>query len=571
MSHQTSISMPSPRTPILSEKMLLHWADSPTQANPDAPHARPLWPEGDPDAADLRERCRYDGQLFAETFFPHYCTAPFNAMHLAMFALSAHRLRNGIRGWKDVIAAPRDSGKTSMIKILTVRDILYRHEKYIGFGSANFDHARDKIKEIRDIFTDHTELIRIYGPQHTGNDGYPGRWAEHDFITRTGVRCRAFSPKMKTRGFLWEGSRLTLALLDDVEDPELVLTPLRRERLVQWLNSDVAALGEPTMNLSIIGTVLHPESMLSQILKNPGFTTRTIYRAVERWAETDESIALWNEWREMFLNLDDEDRLIRAHQFYCDHEKAMLADSAVFWEARQSYEWLMIQRLIWGEHAFWQERMNDPQQDARFLFDMEHAISFHTYDDALARQDGKLVHFLDMTALAGYWDPTPDRSRQAGDLTCFVVAMKDKYNYIYVVDCYCAQEPSTDVAIDAIVDLIWYWRVPQVGVEINGFASLLPNELRRKLAARAEAEQAPWAVTFVPVKNVRNKILRIRTLDPLIANGWLAFSDKLPNSFLQPFRDFIPVEGANKFDDPMDATEGVCRVLAGLFDRRAAF
>lgn len=529
-----------------------------------------LWHEGDSGEDELRAACGQDLRLFCETFFPQYCSSPFNQMHLDMFAIHDQRIRDGVRGWRDVTAAPRDSGKTSIRKMRTIRDILYGYEKYIGIGSANFEHARDKVKEMRDIFTENEMILRVYGPQDTGSPHYSGRWAEHDFITRTGVRIRALTPKMKVRGFLWEGRRLTLALLDDVEDPELVLTALRRERLVQWLNSDIAALGDPDMNLDVIGTVLHPESLLSKTLVNPGFHAR-IYRAVHRFAESDEAMTLWSEWRDIMLNLDDEERLVHAHEFYCDHEHTMLAESEVFWPARQSYEWLMQQRIIFGETSFWQERMNDPRQDARFLFNMDAAVSFHTYEDALARTDGKLVHFLDMVSLAAYWDPTPDREHTSGDYTCFAVGMKDKYGYLYVLDAYCAQEASVDTAMDHIVDLIWYWRVPQVGIEINGFASLLLGELRRKIAAKAAHEQSPWAVNFVPIKNMRNKILRIQTLDPLIANGWLAFADTLPTAFMQMFRDFIPVERANTFDDACDCAEGLCRVLGGLFDRRAAF
>jgi predicted phage terminase large subunit-like protein len=359
-------------------------------------------------------------------------------------------------------------------------------------------------------------------------------------------------------------------LFDDVEDQELVLTRLRRERLIGWLQSDIAKLGEHDLNMDGIGTVLHPEGMLATLLKNPGFR-HSFYQAVTRFADGDDQIALWGEWRNLVLNLDDADRLVHAHQFYLAHEAVMLDGAGVLWPETQSYEYLMLDRVIYGETAFWTERMNSPMQDTRFMFDMENAIYFHTYDDALARQDGKLVHFLDMTALAGYWDPTPDRANAAGDYTCFSVGMKDKYGYIYLVDSYCEQEPSTDAAMNAIVDMIWHWRIPQIGIEINSFASLLTNELRRKIDEKAKKEQQPWDVSFVPIKNMKNKILRIKTLEPLVQNGWLAFAETLPAAFFQMFKDFIPIEHMNKFDDAPDCAEGLCRVLSGLFDRRAAF
>ena len=554
--------------PLLWEKLLSELAiagfDQSVETHAD------LWPDGDPAEDALREACRTDMRLFCVSFFPDLCRVPFNPLHLAMFARRNQRITEGIRGWRDITAAPRGSGKTTMKQIEVVHDCLYKIEKYIGVGSANFEHARDKVKSIRDIFSENAELVRVYGEQETGTPSHPGRWAEHDFITRTGVRVRAFTPKMKTRGFLWNGSRLTKALFDDVEDQELVLTPLRRERLLSWLQSDIAKLGESDLNMDGIGTVLHPESMLATLLKNPGFQAAT-YRAVLSFADSDEAVGLWSGWREIVLDLDNPARLEDAHAFYVAHEAAMTAGAEVLWPEAQSYEYLMLDRIIFGETAWWCERQNSPMQDARFIFDMDNAIWFSRNDDALIRSDGKLIHFLDMTALAGYWDPTPDRQQTSGDYTCFAVGMKDKYGYIHIVDAYCEQEPSTDAALDAIVDLLWYWRVPQVGLEINGFASLLVGELRRKLEERSKHEQQPWAVTFMPIKNMRNKILRIKTLDPLVANGWLSFAETLPSSFIQQFRDFVPIEGMNKFDDSPDCVEGLARVLGGLFDRRAAF
>ncbi len=555
--------------PLLVERMRTAFL-MPDLLDPTTSETTDPWPGGDPAEADVREACRSDSRLFCETFFPEVCRQPFNALHLAMFALRDQRIQDNVRGWRDVTAAPRGSGKTSIKQILVVHDCLYRIEKYIGVGSANFDHARDKVKSIRDIFTENAELVRVYGEQDTGTPSHPGRWTEHDFITRTGVRVRAFTPKMKTRGFLWNGSRLTKALFDDVEDQELVLTPLRRERLLTWLQSDIAKLGEHDLCMDGIGTVLHPESMLATLLKNPGFRAET-YRAVVRFADGDEAVALWSQWRDIVLDLDNPARLEDAHAFYLAHEAAMLEGSEVLWPEAQSYEYLMLDRIIFGETAFWTERQNAPMQDSRFIFNMDTALWFARREDALIRSDGKLVHLLDMTNLAGYWDPTPDRSQTSGDFTCFTVGMKDKYGYIYLVDAYCAQEPSTDVALDAIVDLIWYYRIPLIGLEINGFASLLTNELRRKIDEKAQREQQPWAVSFVPIKNMRNKILRIKTLDPLVANGWLAFDEHLPPALVQQFRDFIPIEGMNKFDDGPDSAEGLCRVLGGLFDRRAAF
>jgi predicted phage terminase large subunit-like protein len=576
--------------PRLADERLLRLAAQRCQHRRLHPERTVPWPGGQQDAATvaLRERCRrvwpadspyytpdqpMGLELFALTFFPDYCTHPFNPMHQDLFARHEHRLATGERGWRDATAAPRESAKTTWYKIQIIHDVVYQHERYIGIGSANFDQARDKVKDIRDVFIDNVELRRVYGPQETD------KWTEADFITQTGVRVRALTPRSKVRGFVWGRYRPTKILIDDVEDPELVLTPLRRERLLQWLQSDIAKLGAQDLNLAVIGTILHPESMLSTLLHNPGFTTR-IYQAVLQFAghhlpeDDPRAVAitqLWAQWRDLVLALEDDERFEHAQAFYRAHEAQMLEGAQVFWPEAQPYVYLMFDRLIFGEQAFFQERQNEPRGDRRYIFDMDHALWVRLADDGLVRNDGTLIHFLDLVSLAAYWDPTPDRQARTSDYTCCVIAAKDKYNYVYVLDCYCAQEPSTDVAMDAIVAMLWHWHVSAVGLEANGFQSLLTGELRRKIAAKAQQAGQPWDVTFLPVKNMRNKVLRIKSLDPLVANGWLGFAESLPPAFVQQFVDFLPVDGANKFDDAPDATEGVLRVLGGLFDRRAAF
>lgn len=531
-----------------------------------------LWPTASRDPADvqLRATCRTNFRFFCQTFFPDTCRLPFNPLHDAIFARRDERITHQIRGWRDVTAAPRGSGKTAVKEIEVVHDMLYRIERYIGVGSANFTHARDKVKAIRDIFTDNAEILRVYGPQETGLLHAPGRWAEHDFITRTGCRVRAFTPKMKTRGFLWENHRLTKALFDDLEDQEMVLTPLRRDRLLSWFQSDIAKLGESDLNMDGIGTILHPDSLLASLLKNPGYRGN-IYRAVLSFADGDAAWALWGEWRSMVLNLANPQRLADAHAFYLQHEAAMLHGVEVLWPEMHSYEFLMLDRVIYGEQAFWTERQNDPRSDVRFLFDMAAAAYCTVRDDAVVTHAGRLAHFLDMTNLAAYWDPTPDRQQAEGCYACCVIAMKDRFGYCYLVDAYCEQEPSTDAQMNAIAALLYKWQVPQLGVEVNGFQSLLPGELRRKLTALAQQHGAPWDLSFVPIKNVKNKLLRISSLDALVSNHWLLFADTLPPAFVQQFRDFVPQEGVSKYLDAPDSTEGVLRVLGGLYDRRAAF
>ena len=371
------------------------------------------------------------------------------------------------------------------------------------------------------------------------------------------------------RGFLWEGARLTKALLDDVEDPEGVLTPLRRFRLLDWVQGDVAKLGNASFNLDLIGTILHPASALATLLKNPGFQA-SHYQAVLHFAEGDEAWNLWTEWRVIVTNLEDTARLVHAHQFYLDHEAVMLTAVEVLWPEEQSYEYLMLDRVIYGETAFWTERQNTPLHDQRYVFDMDQVARCTVQPGGILRADRTFIPWLDIPDVAAYHDPTADKQAVVGsDYACCVVMARDTHGYLYVLGVYCAQEASTRQQLLDVVDLLWEWQVPLFGLEANGFQSLLAGTLRELIAQRAKDEGVTWDVTLVPIVNTRNKILRIQTLEPLLANHWLQLAVNVPADYLRQFRDFLPIEGSGGHDDAPDATEGAARVVQGLYDRRS--
>lgn len=534
----------------------------------------PRWPEGDPspEAKALRLSLEWDLKAFAERFFPDLCRVQFSAMHYEFFRRHDERkVPTGkpdrpyepLRGWRDATAAPRGNAKTTIKgKIEIIHNILYLHERYIGVCSANHDLAKDKVKDIRDTLAEHPELIRIYGPMETRE------WKQDDFVTKNQVRVRAFTPRSKIRGFNWKGLRPTKLLLDDAEDPESMLTELRRQRFSQWFKSDVSKLGDGRTNFDIIGTILHPQSLLSELLQNPGFQS-SLYQAVIAFAEGQEAWELWRQWRDIVVDLSNPHRLHAARDFYLAHEQDMLAGAEVLWPSNETYYDLMLTRIIDGETAFWTEKMNEPLSDERYIFDMDDAAYCRLLPEGILRADGTMIPFVTIHEIAAYYDPTPPKKEAVGhDYACCVIVMKDVHGYIYCVDCYLDQEISTERQIEAVVDLLWKWKVALFGVESNGFQSLLGQSIKEAIAKRAQEEGVPWTVDIIPVVNTRNKMLRIRSLEPMVSNHWVQFSTNLPNEAYRQMAEFLPIDGAS-FDDYPDALEGSIRTIRGLWDRRA--
>lgn len=517
-----------------------------------------IWPQGatDDESVTLREACRYDVKRFIEAFFPDMCTAPFTHMHEEFFARANTIARERRRGVRDATAAPRGSAKTSTKgKVFLIWEGLYLHETYTLICSATRDMARDKTKEIRDTFESNQRLIQVYGPQATSH------WRQGDFQIATGALYRAFTPRTAIRGLLRENKRPSKIVPDDAEDRETVLTPLRRQRFLDWWNADVMKLGDQDTNIDAIGTVLHPDSLLASLLSNPGYTSR-VYQSVEHFADTPEAWALWTTWRQLVLDLDDADRLAHALAFFQAHEAAMLAGVQVLWPARKSYYALMLSRLTESEQAFWSEEQNAPTQDESYLFDLAQVATVEIGPEALTRQDGRVVRYADMDAWVAFYDPTPGTQKLTADCAACPVVCQDRNGYQYCVETYLSALDTQDGQLDAVVDLCVRWQVPTLGIESNGYQANLVDALAQKFATRG-----PYAPMIVPVLHSgarNNKTVRIRTLQSPLDNHWLHLATTLPTEAWTQLAEFSSLTTENRDDFPDSLAAARAMILRNI-------
>jgi predicted phage terminase large subunit-like protein len=509
----------------------------------------------DAETSALREQCATDLRRFALAFFPHLCTDPFSDMHQEFF--DAHQATR--RGLKRVTAAPRGHAKTSLKGFIEIiHDCVYGQEQYILIISSRSEMATDKVKQIRDELETNARLIEVYGEQ-VGEV-----WNQSDFITAGRTRVRAASPRTQVRGLLWHGYRPTKVLLDDAEDSEHVQTTGQREKFEHWYTSDIAKIGSKSTNFEVIGTVLHPESLVARLLDNPGYDGRR-YQAVLRFA--DQAPELWQQWRALFCNLDDPERVATAEAFYAAHQEVMTAGAVVLWPEHESYYDLMVQRLVDGDTAFFMEKQNEPLASTRFPFRMQQAGLFSVAPDAVRRSDGIMVPLADLLDLTAFYDPALGEGRNPDWSACVLVA-KDLHGYVYVLDAVLEHFAPPSEMIEQIATLLARWRVPRIGLESNNFQSLLTDDLRQAIAR--EQQQADFPCQIIPVRNTRAKHLRILALEALIANRWLWFNDRLPAEFFRQMTEFRPLPDAGKDDGP-DALESAIRLQRWQVDKGSPY
>lgn len=509
-----------------------------------------------------RKKYQWDHEAFAHRFFPHLCTKPFSKMHKDFFARW-----DGLqdtRGWRDATAAPRGGAKTTLRTLIKpVHDIVYRQEPFTAIISSRYDLAEDRTKDIREELEFNEALIRVFGTQKSAiwNQGY--------FQTRQGMWIMAAARGQQVRGLNRRGIRPSKIILDDAERSDEVLSEEQRKKFMQWLTRDVIRLGRlGYTNYDMVGTILHPQSALAQVLENPGWNPFR-YRSVLQWA--DQAPELWQDWRDLYTRSDiprDEARA-EALAFFKAHEQTMLAGHEVLWPEEQPYYLLMEMILTDGQTAFEYEQQNNPIVPEMNPFTMDTAGYFTLTPSQLLKQGSAPIYLTDLVDLVAFWDPALGARSGDPDYSCCVILGEDRYGYQYVLDCYLSNRDGIEQQLPQVAELLWRWQPSRVGIESNNFQSLLPGQLRQALAQVAVETTVDWSGRLLAVANIRNKVLRIMTLQPSVANRWLWFNARLPGEFLRQFREFIPVPDAGK-DDAPDAVEGAVRVMKLLLSQRDA-
>jgi len=430
-----------------------------------------------------------------------------------------------------------------------IHDLVYALERFILVCGSTAVLAIAKVRAIRDELETNQTLREVYGDL-TGDV-----WNQGNFVTKNGIRVQAISPNAQVRGILHQGQRVTKIILDDAENALHVQTQGQREKFKDWFDKDAMKLGVlGQLNVCAVGTVLHAESFLEMALSNPAFIGRR-YQAVVTF---NEQVALWSAWKDILSDLMNEQRQEDAEAFFEANKDTMLEGAQVLWPGRMPYIALMRSMLFEGRVAFQYEMMNNPIAGGS-LFDMASSGYFTMTPQGLQRRDGRFVAFVDLARLVAFYDPSTGTAD--GDFGACVIIAEDGYGFKYALDCYIGRDPSS-TQCERVAELLYRWEVQRLGLESNGFQSLLAGNLREAFAAKALAENdSGWSPLLVEVVHTKAKHVRIATLEPSISRKWLWFADTLPAELMRQFRDFVAIANAG-FDDGPDATEAAVKLLS---------
>lgn len=514
-------------------------------------------PEEEAKAA-TRVRCETDFQTFVEMFFAHYCKYPFNQFHRDVF----ERYGQFQVARREIDGAPRGYAKSTLKSLLKpIHDVCYGIEKYILLVSCKQDQANDKLKDIRREFSHNDALVSVYGIRFSrANPGESGFEVSSD-----AGKClfKAVGSRTEVRGLRYGEYRPTKIVLDDVEDSEESQNAELRQKLKDWYFEVIRNLGTNETNIELVGTVLHRDSLLKNLEKNPAYSSR-IYKSVISWASNQK---LWDEWEKIYTDIGNDAREKDSDMFYVEHKEEMLKGVEVLWPEKEPYIHLMKEKIEIGRRAFMKEKQNEPIASEDALFD--NIWWFHEEgEDFVIERTGQRVPKAHLIERCGVIDPATGESRRskAGlDFTSIVGGYSDPKGRLFVYDDFTKREKPTEY-IKQIFEFHERLNFDKFGVEMNLYRNLLMEnivrERKEREASRKKAGMPNWGVRipFYEIESREKKEKRIYTLEPKVNHGWILFNRTLSVEFMNQVQDFPKGD----HDDAPDALE----MLWGMVNNR---
>jgi len=492
----------------------------------------------------------HDMELFGKFYFPTKINRPNSDFHKWLYNNLIYTLQRdkGDLGHKLAVAAPRGYAKSSIISfILPIWSICFDRRDFIVLISETESQAEDFLTDIQNELVSN-ELLREHYPHAIGKSDK--RWRQTDIVTKNDVRVLAIGAGGKLRGRAYGRVRPDLVIGDDIESRESVESEVVRIRLRnQWFRKEVLNCGrtDGTTDFLLIGTILHEDSLLNNILSDPLWKTKR-FQAVINWAERAD---LWDEWKLVFTEEGSE----KAEEFFRKNEVEMLRGTKVLWPEMESYYQLMSMTLTpESESAFWSEKMNSPIDLSRVKITQEDLTFF--YEKDLKDKDLSFV---------GAYDPSEGKSSSAYDYPAIVTMASDEDGDVYVYDIDITKEDLT-ARVDTILNYHQMRSFRIFAVEIMKFEKLIKQYIAMKCRERG------LPLLIEPVKNVSDKDLRISSLIPYILEGRLKF--RHPSEWNSHYREGIHqllfFNAGAKHDDVPDAMEMAFTLIKrGIFQRRA--
>lgn len=168
---------------------------------------------------------------------------------------------------KVAIAAPRGHAKsTAITHAFILSQVLFREKAFVLLVSDTEAQATEFLGDIKAELTGNDALKQTFKIRKIIKDTETNIIVQ--FHDGEKFRIVAKGSEQKVRGLKWHGKRPDLIVGDDLENDDIVMNPLRREKFRRWFMNALIPCGSDTCSVRIVGTILHLDSMLQRLLED---------------------------------------------------------------------------------------------------------------------------------------------------------------------------------------------------------------------------------------------------------------------------------------------------------------
>ena len=486
-----------------------------------------------------------DIEFFALVYFPKYFDRPFGSFHKELFSELKYMLGNS--GLIEAFGLPREHGKSTINSFLfPLYSTLYNKSQFTLIISATEQIALPFLDMIKDELENNKLLIEDFGIEK-GN-----RWNNNEIWIRgcgidACIMIRGIDGSL--RGIHFKQFRPQLVLLDDLLKDDTAKSETKREQVKSTFTDVVIPIGTKETNILVVGTVLHEEDLMAELLKGKISGVRSIRKAaILSFSERDD---LWGEWERLYNNLKDFDRINTAKAYFEDNKEAMLEGTEILWHEYLDYYYLMCKKQSMGDKSFYKELQNDPRSTDDYIFQ-----NISMWDSLPDYTDLEVVMYVDPAIKAG-------KRNDYSAIT--ILGRHEKTGQMYVLDGSIYKLLPDDL-FQVAIEKLQQFPIEKVGFEATQAQSYMKQKF----------EESLWEKRiFTPVEEVNSKGQkheRIITLEPDIKRGFILFNPANV-AYNNQVKDYN--KGA-KHDDAPDSLYGAVQLVQGVqslkfFDRGLLF
>ena len=431
---------------------------------------------------------------------------------------------------KEARIGPRGHSKSTIWTVgMTIWATCYKKRNYILFISANEDTSSNFLGKDKNALESQA-IVEDFGQQK-------GKvWNNFEIETTTGItlECAGWTAGIRGKN---KKRRPDMVIFDDLEDKKVMESPSLRIKLEKAFSEEMLKLGDFDTIYIYVGTLLAVDSLLAKTVRKPTWKHKIYKKVLQFPNETGEK--LWEEWRKIYRDMYNENRMDDAYAFYLEHKEDMLRGVKLLWPGKYpedkmiykgAYYATMLEREE-SEDAFFQEDQNEPRNSDDMKF--KNIRYWESWSDKI--KSIKLAI-----------DPSEGKNDSSG----YVCGGEMNGGY-FIKEGKLAKHDPYQIMNEVVRFIKEYPEIDEVLLESNLFKDLLKTELIKKLCEN----NCYRTVTHKHASE--NKHIRIMKMEPDISGGKVFFNE-INVSFNEQ------IKGYHQKADHDDAPDSLQLLISGL-------